>query len=134
MCCERCDRGARIASRLTLAPRTVIVSGSFLYRVRSIRTYAPWRSRAWCWAVFASLALQVVFFAVFQTTVTTPPGLGFGLSDIPWYCYVVGLAAPPLLLIPSNEWAKHHDRVRLIRFQRRARLLFDTKLGMHSPL
>ena len=57
----------------------------------------------------------------------------YSLSDIDWYVYVLGVlwSAPVVAL---NEYVKQHDRRLFVRFQKRLKLLFTTKLGLHSPV
>jgi hypothetical protein len=54
-------------------------------------------------------------------------------QDVPWYVYVLTLAWL-LAIVPVNEAAKAMDARRYVRLQKRSRLLFGTKLGMHSPV
>jgi membrane protease YdiL (CAAX protease family) len=77
------------------------------------------------------LVLQAVFFAVYMAA--TPAPVPFSLADLPWYTYAIGLAWV-LAILPVNEAAKAMDARRYVRLQKRSRLLFGTKLGMHSPV
>ena len=39
-----------------------------------------------------------------------------------------------VFILPTNEAVKSVDARRYVRLQKRSRLLFGTKLGMHSPV
>ncbi|CAG8501772.1 10188_t:CDS:2 [Diversispora eburnea] len=41
---------------------------------------------------------------------------------------------PILIFIPIQELVKMHDMKHYTKFQKRSKLLFNTKLGMHSPV
>jgi uncharacterized membrane protein YdcZ (DUF606 family) len=77
--------------------------------------------------------LQAVFFAVYMAATQAAAPVRFSLADLPWYTYAVGLAGV-LAILPVNEAAKAMDARRYVRLQKRSRLLFGTKLGMHSPV
>ncbi|OMJ25377.1 hypothetical protein AYI70_g934 [Smittium culicis] len=53
---------------------------------------------------------------------------------IPFYSYIIGFVLPIFLLVPVQEMCKSHDRRRYLRYQKIAKLEFNTKLGLHSPL
>jgi hypothetical protein len=55
------------------------------------------------------------------------------LKNIPYYIYLVGLLSP-IFFIPIQEFVKMHDKKEYVRFQKRSKLEFNTKLGMHSPV
>ncbi|OMJ16188.1 hypothetical protein AYI69_g7924 [Smittium culicis] len=55
-------------------------------------------------------------------------------NAIPFYSYIIGFVLPIFLLVPVQEMCKSHDRRRYLRYQKIAKLEFNTKLGLHSPL
>jgi len=55
------------------------------------------------------------------------------LSKVSFPVYVIGLLSP-ILFIPVQELVKMHDKEEYTRFQKRSKLEFNTKLGMHSPI
>jgi hypothetical protein len=76
---------------------------------------------------FISILLQLLFFVTSISQATN------FIKEIPMWIHVVA-CSQICLLIPVQELVKSHDRNHWIRFQRRTRLEFNTKLGMHSPL
>ena len=71
------------------------------------------------------------------------------LYSIPWWIYIISLILIPLLMIPIQEGVRWHDKNEWLRFQKRSKLEFNTKLyflfsfslsndvynrGMHSPI
>ncbi|KAJ1718945.1 hypothetical protein LPJ53_006196, partial [Coemansia erecta] len=103
------------------------VSATMMHRTRMTSEYLPFKNRAWVAAFVLVVALS---FAV--------AGLVMGLTRaevgrIPWYSYVLALPAP-VVLLPLQDLCKMHDRKRWTRFQKLAKLEFNTKLGLHSPL
>ncbi|CEI97849.1 hypothetical protein RMCBS344292_11974 [Rhizopus microsporus] len=103
------------------------ISYSFLHRTASIIEFIPFRNTVWIGAFFVSIALQFCFCAV---SLAHGP---FELSSFPWFIYFLGFAWP-IVLIPVQEVVKMHDSKEFTRFQKRSKLEFSTKLGMHSPL
>ncbi|KAI8393407.1 uncharacterized protein BYT42DRAFT_550947 [Radiomyces spectabilis] len=103
------------------------ISLSFLHRTSSLREFWPTKNKIWIGAFFSSIALQFVFCAV---SLYDGP---FPLSRIPWYVYFLGLIWP-VIVVPVQELVKLHDEKEFTRFQKRSKLEFSTKLGMHSPL
>lgn len=79
------------------------------------------------WINNSSIVLQVVFCAV---SLHNGP---FSLSNLPWYIYVLAFCWP-IIMIPVQELVKIHDKEEWTRFQKRSKLEFNTKLGMHSPI
>lgn len=77
------------------------------------------------------VVLQAIFFVVYMASAAG--AVSFSLAELPWYTYVLGLAWI-LAIVPLNEGAKAVDARRYARLQKRSRLLFGTKLGMHSPV
>lgn len=58
---------------------------------------------------------------------------GLSLSQLPAALYAVAFLFP-LLLVPLQEFMKIRDKKHYLRYQRKIKLLFNTKLGMHSPV
>ncbi|OZJ02713.1 hypothetical protein BZG36_03847 [Bifiguratus adelaidae] len=103
------------------------VCATFLHRTSSLIHYLPFRNGIWIVSSILGLVLQLVFAIV---SIHFSP---ISISHLPWYIYFIGLIWP-LSIIPIQELAKMHDRKQYIRFQKRSKLQFNTKLGMHSPL
>ncbi|EIE87632.1 hypothetical protein RO3G_12343 [Rhizopus delemar RA 99-880] len=103
------------------------ISFSFLHRTASLIEFIPLRNKVWIGAFFISIILQFCFCAV---SLAHGP---FELSRFPWFIYFLGFAWP-IVLIPVQELVKMHDNKEFTRFQKRSKLEFSTKLGMHSPL
>ncbi|KAH8547609.1 hypothetical protein BGW37DRAFT_514939 [Umbelopsis sp. PMI_123] len=103
------------------------ISATFLHRTLSIRKFWPVRNRIWIVAFFTSIALQFAFCAV---SLANGP---YSIRSLPWYVYFLGFAFV-LVIIPIQELVKMHDLKEFTRFQKRSKLEFSTKLGMHSPL
>jgi hypothetical protein len=96
-----------------------------VHRIELIKDRSPFVNRIWILSCILTIAIQVGFF--------------FGsarwelLKQVPWWIYIVGVA-PIGVIIGVNELVKMHARAEWIRFQKRTKLEFNTKLGMHSPL
>jgi hypothetical protein len=67
------------------------------------------------------------------TTISLILGPFLLLKNLPYYIYLIGFISP-ILFIPIQELVKMHDKKEYIRFQKRSKLEFNTKLGMHSPV
>lgn len=113
-------------------PLIAIVSATFLSRHAPIWEFPPYRSRLFVTISLGVLALQSVFFAI-SLSPTKDIAESVSLSMIPGYAYGIAFAASVLVLL-CQEIAKLRDRTAFRHFQRKAKLVFDTKLGMHSPV
>lgn len=105
-----------------------------LHRTEPVWKFSPLRNTAWVCMALLSIVLQFVFAAISLGTKPDDPALAsVSLSNIPAYVYLV-----TFLLLPAvwllQEFVKIPDRRRYERFQKRAKLMFNTKLGMHSPV
>eukprot|EP00730_Choanoeca_flexa_P000300 TRINITY_DN10138_c0_g1_i1.p1 TRINITY_DN10138_c0_g1~~TRINITY_DN10138_c0_g1_i1.p1 ORF type:complete len:933 (+),score=138.95 TRINITY_DN10138_c0_g1_i1:405-2801(+) len=108
-----------------------IASSSYLHRVRGIHRFNPFRNQIWTITAILTLGLQTTYFVV----VTGLVGKG---RDVRISHVSTELLTLPLVWIAAvivlNETFKAYDSKREQRDQKRARLEFGTKLGMHSPV
>ncbi|KAF9330506.1 hypothetical protein BG006_006536 [Podila minutissima] len=105
----------------------VCMSGTFMSRTLSVRAFAPWRNRVWIGACAACLVLQFVFCVI---SLFRGP---YRVQDLPWWLFVVSFLWP-VVFLPVQELVKARDLKECVRAQKLAKLEFNTKLGMHSPL
>ncbi|XP_071522630.1 transmembrane protein 94 isoform X2 [Panulirus ornatus] len=108
-----------------------MISISFVHRMYQLWRKNPLTNRWWASSIFAVLVLQVVYGSVSlsgSNRVLRSPGL----SDIPAWLWLIAFLWP-FLLIPLNEIIKRREIRVNVRYQKRARLEFGTKLGMNSP-
>ncbi|KAG0371902.1 hypothetical protein BGX24_001009 [Mortierella sp. AD032] len=105
----------------------VWMSSTFMSRALSLRSFQPWKNRTWIGACVLCLALQFVFCVV---SLFKGP---HKVKDVPWWLFVVAFLWP-ILFMPIQEVVKARDLRECIRAQKLAKLEFNTKLGMHSPL
>ncbi|KAI8970791.1 hypothetical protein BDB01DRAFT_731411 [Pilobolus umbonatus] len=103
------------------------ISASFLQRTASLLEFIPFRNLVWTGAFITSIFLQFCFCIV---SLHHGP---FSFSSIPWFIYFI-IFSWPIILVPVQELVKMHDNKEFSRFQKRSKLEFSTKLGMHSPL
>ena len=103
----------------------VLSSAGFLYRNVSLWESRLWDHPAWWRSAAAAVALQCLFsFLVASGDVFT-----FDAFSTAHYAILVW----PVAVLACDELTKAHDARRHRTFQKRARLFFDTQLGMHSP-
>ncbi|KAF9899771.1 hypothetical protein EC991_008337 [Linnemannia zychae] len=105
----------------------VWMSSTFMSRALSLRSFKPWKNRTWIGACVLCLVLQFVFCVV---SLFKGP---HKVKDVPWWLFVVSFLWP-ILFMPIQEAVKARDLRECIRAQKLAKLEFNTKLGMHSPL
>lgn len=55
------------------------------------------------------------------------------MQDVPWWLFVLSFLWP-VVFLPVQELVKARDLKECVRAQKLAKLEFNTKLGMHSPL
>ena len=86
------------------------------------------------WRPARRIVFQAAFAAVSMATKPTTPELSsVSLANVPAYVYVVAFVPLPFVWA-LQELVKRPDRRQFIRQQKRAKLVFNTKLGMHSPV
>ncbi|XP_042882289.1 transmembrane protein 94-like isoform X5 [Penaeus japonicus] len=108
------------------------ISVSFVHRMYQLWRKNPLKNRWWASSVFVVLVLQVVYGSISASLCSSSePGVP-GLADIPPWVWLIAFVWP-LLVIPLNEVIKRREIRVNVRYQKRARLEFGTKLGMNSP-
>ncbi|KAJ8399770.1 hypothetical protein AAFF_G00408750 [Aldrovandia affinis] len=116
-----------------LALHTVVISLSYVHRSQPLWRKSPFSNTWWCLTVPVVLLGQVVQATVdFQLWQDRSSKVNFSLRDIPMLVWLL-VSLSPLLVVLVNEAVKVHEiRVR-VRYQKRQKLQFETKLGMNSP-
>ncbi|XP_035853240.1 transmembrane protein 94 isoform X1 [Sander lucioperca] len=116
-----------------LVLHTVVISLSYVHRSQSLWRKSPLSNTWWCLTVPVVLLSQVVQATVdYQLWRDRSSLLTFNLGDIPLLAWLL-VSLSPLLVVVVNEVVKLHEiRVR-VRYQKRQKLQFETKLGMNSP-
>ncbi|KAI8899738.1 hypothetical protein BC833DRAFT_584440 [Globomyces pollinis-pini] len=105
----------------------VVISSTCVHRNESILSRLPTINKPWLFSSILCIILQILFFTLSSI------GHPMYLSSIPWYIYAGGFSVI-LLILPIQEIVKKYDRKEWMDFQKRSKLEFNTKLGMHSPL
>ncbi|KAL7747749.1 hypothetical protein RI367_006872 [Sorochytrium milnesiophthora] len=106
----------------------VLISSTFLHRTESIMSFLPYKNIIWSVTAIACLGAQVLFSAV-----SLIPGPFHLFAQLPWYLWLLMFGwSMPLLVI--QERVTQLDRRQFVRFQKRSKLEFNTRLGMHSPV
>ncbi|XP_053197123.1 transmembrane protein 94 isoform X2 [Scomber japonicus] len=116
-----------------LVLHTVVISLSYVHRSQPLWRKSPFSNTWWCLTVPVVLLSQVVQATVdYQLWRDQSSLLTFDLADIPLLAWLLA-SLSPLLVVVVNEVVKLHEiRVR-VRYQKRQKLQFETKLGMNSP-
>uniref|UniRef100_A0A3Q1FUH9 Transmembrane protein 94 n=1 Tax=Acanthochromis polyacanthus TaxID=80966 RepID=A0A3Q1FUH9_9TELE len=116
-----------------LVLHTVVISLSYVHRSQPLWRKSPFSNTWWCLTVPVVLLSQVVQATVdFQLWRNQDSLLNFSLGNIPLEAWLL-VSLSPLLVMVVNEVVKLHEiRVR-VRYQKRQKLQFETKLGMNSP-
>ncbi|XP_070783608.1 transmembrane protein 94 [Enoplosus armatus] len=116
-----------------LALHTVVISLSYVHRSQPLWRKSPFSNTWWCLTVPVVLLSQIVQATVdYQLWRDQGSLLTFNLGDIPLLAWLL-VSLSPLLVVVVNEVVKLHEiRVR-VRYQKRQKLQFETKLGMNSP-
>ncbi|KAL0984076.1 hypothetical protein UPYG_G00136750 [Umbra pygmaea] len=120
-----------MAGFLTL--HTVVISLSYVHRSQPLWKKNPFSNTWWCLTVPIVLLGQVVQATVdYQLWQDRSGPLTFDLKDIPMLAWLL-VSLSTLVVVLLNEVVKLHEiRVR-VRYQKRQKLQFETKLGMNSP-
>ncbi|KAM6899036.1 transmembrane protein 94 isoform 2-T2 [Lycodopsis pacificus] len=116
-----------------LVLHTVAISLSYVHRSQPLWRKNPFSNTWWCLTVPVVLLSQLVQATVdYQLWRDQGSLLTFDLGDIPLLAWLL-VSLSPLLVVLVNEVVKLHEiRVR-VRYQKRQKLQFETKLGMNSP-
>ena len=127
LCYDGVKESLSIISDLNMTFITIyltLTAVSFVSRTDHIWRYKPKRS----WHIFAVsfliLSMQVIYFIVVSHN--------SGIHSVPFWSWLIHSVCCPLQII-SNELVKRHEIKVNVRFQKRARLDFNTKLGINSP-
>jgi hypothetical protein len=110
----------------------VSLSPTFLHRSLPPWRYSPFANVWWIGGACLALVLQILFTTV-SLSIRPKPFSNVSLSDVNWYVYVIAFT----WLVPQyviQEVIKAHDEKVYSRKQKRAKLEFHTRLGMHSPV
>ncbi|KAM9837619.1 transmembrane protein 94 [Aulostomus maculatus] len=112
---------------------TVVISLSYVHRSQPLWRKSPFSNTWWCLTVPVVLLSQMVQATVdYQLWHDRASLLTFNLGDVPLLAWLL-VSLSPLLVVLVNEVVKLHEiRVR-VRYQKRQKLQFETKLGMNSP-
>ncbi|KAM7371274.1 hypothetical protein PAMP_010760 [Pampus punctatissimus] len=116
-----------------LVLHTVVISLSYVHRSQPLWRKSPFSNTWWCLTVPVVLLSQIIQATVdYQLWRDRGSLLTFNLADIPLLAWLLA-SLSPLLVVVVNEVVKLHEiRVR-VRYQKRQKLQFETKLGMNSP-
>ena len=112
---------------LIFVVQMVLISGTFIHRTVSIASRSPFTNRVWTVSSFLTIFLQFSFMAI-----SIRSDFSY-ISHLPWWIHIVCFVGV-FINIPIQELVKADDRKKWILFQKRTKLEFNTKLGMHSPL
>ncbi|KAF3859073.1 hypothetical protein F7725_021472 [Dissostichus mawsoni] len=108
-----------------LVLHTVVISLSYVHRSQPLWRKSPFSNTWWC----LTLVQATVDYQLWRDRGSLRT---FDLGDIPLLAWLL-VSLSPLLVVVVNEVVKLHEiRVR-VRYQKRQKLQFETKLGMNSP-
>ncbi|XP_075418327.1 transmembrane protein 94 isoform X1 [Tenrec ecaudatus] len=128
--------GLLLAQKLTAALivlHTVFISVTHVHRTKPLWRKSPLTNLWWAMTVPVVLLGQVLQTAVdLQLWTRRDSRLRLGLEHVPLLTWLLGCLSLVLVVV-ANEVVKLHEiRVR-VRYQKRQKLQFETKLGMNSP-
>ncbi|MCJ8747721.1 hypothetical protein PDJAM_G00156500 [Pangasius djambal] len=124
--------GQKVVSSLVLL-YAMCTSVSHVHRSAPLWKQNPLSNISWC-AVVCTLPILSVSIATGSSLLwhDPTPHHTFYLSDVPLVTWLLGILwLLPLIFI--NEGIKLHEIRMRVRYQKRQKLQFDTKLGMNSP-
>lgn len=135
--CGQLKGGFYMAQDLVLLYITltfIMLSVSFVYRTQLLWKKSPFHNKPWCVCVIVSFILQLIYTVCsLSYWKNERSAAGVSIKHVSPYLYavcVVWLFA----LVAINEVLKRKYIRAYVRFQKRERLKFDTKLGMNSPV
>jgi hypothetical protein len=108
-----------------------LVSSTFMSRTLPIWEYNPFQNYIWIISVLLMWLLQSGFTLIFF--IFSPFSIEQIFGSLPLHYYLIGFLSP-LVFIPFQELIRWFDRRKFTKFQKRSKLEFNTKLGLHSPV
>jgi len=105
-------------------------SATFVNRTQSIFKVSPLRNHKW---FIVSILMIILHIVITIVNLDMSKKFKNSLGKIPFYHYLLFIIWP-VIFMPAHEFAKKLDRKEYTRCQKRTKLEFNTKLGMHSPL
>ncbi|XP_052785861.1 transmembrane protein 94-like isoform X1 [Mya arenaria] len=109
-----------------------IISLSFIHWKDHLWQQCPATNRLWLTITPLLLCGQAIFCVCDTYVRSGEVQYTMSLSDLHPAVWALGLSFP-LIMIVINELVKHREIKVAVRYQKRARLNFGTKLGMNSP-
>ncbi|XP_077286131.1 transmembrane protein 94-like protein l(2)k05819 isoform X3 [Arctopsyche grandis] len=109
-----------------------IISVCFVHREHSLWEKNVCSNKTWLISVFILLCVHCAYFCTIFLTTKNEGKVGVPSFDVPLSCTIVLIVSHPFILV-INEFVKWQEIKVNLRYQRRARLDFGTKLGMNSP-
>eukprot|EP00057_Strongylocentrotus_purpuratus_P026095 XP_011680569.1 PREDICTED: uncharacterized protein KIAA0195 isoform X1 [Strongylocentrotus purpuratus] len=109
-------------------------SASFVNCLQPLWRKPPFRNYLWCGVVCALFILEIIFFAIDMSIWGSADAAGMpsSLEDIPLEVWLIGFLWP-LVVLFLCEAVKQYEIQVFVRWQKRTKLQFGTKLGMNSP-
>ncbi|KAK9509058.1 hypothetical protein O3M35_006462 [Rhynocoris fuscipes] len=120
---------AQLVAATLVALHLVMVSISFVHREYLSWRRSPFRNKTWLITCVILLSLQGVYtiIAIYVARNNSEYQL-----NIPWIAIILALVSP-IVIVFVNEFIKWQEIKANLRYEKRARLDFGTKLGMNSP-
>ncbi|XP_047738197.1 transmembrane protein 94 [Hyalella azteca] len=127
-------RGVQCWTAFVFLSYMCVVSVSFVHRSSQVWKKNPFTNVVWAVTVPLVVTLQLLYTWLVCGDAATAPARAAeaGLTALPDEAWLTALLWG-LLLLPINELLKRMEIRANVRYQKRARLEFGTKLGMNSP-
>ncbi|XP_049853191.1 transmembrane protein 94 isoform X3 [Schistocerca gregaria] len=110
----------------------VTISACFVHREYSLWVKSPHSNIVWLAATMITLLLQMSFFGISFFVLWSNPDTILTDIQVPYNAIIIGIISP-FVIVSVNELIKREEIKVNVRYQKRARLEFGTKLGMNSP-
>ncbi|XP_053231853.1 transmembrane protein 94 isoform X1 [Podarcis raffonei] len=112
---------------------TVFISVTHVHRTKPLWKKSPFTNFWWTLTVVIVLLGQVIQTLLdLKLWVNLESPVTYKMDDIPMASWLLGLLSLILVVIINETVKLHEIRVR-VRYQKRQKLQFETKLGMNSP-
>lgn len=120
---------AQLLATSVLVLQLVIISMSFVHREHLSWKRNPFKNKTWLAASGTLLGVQCSYFLI--SILVADLTLDYELKP-PWFAFILAGASLALTFL-VNEFVKWQEIKANLRYEKRARLDFGTKLGMNSP-
>ena len=110
----------------------VFMSSSYVHHLHPLWRRLPFLNKQWIVTIIIVVVLQMLYMTISQFLWRANTDTDYDISQVPNYVFCL-VFLWPVVQLSICEFSKRKYIKFYIRYQKRAKLKFGTKLGMNSP-